>query len=77
MKREDVIDFLNFRKKFSKLEWFEINKTVADRENEKADKLVLDDFDIGVILERIVNNPFMRLDDYQKIGERILKESNT
>lgn len=77
MKREDVIDFLNFRKKFSKREWFEINKTVADRENEKADKLVLDDFDIEVILERITANPFMKLDEYQKIGEKILKESNT
>ena len=60
MKREDVIDFLNFRKKFSKLQWFEINKTVADRENEKADKVVLDDFDIGVILERIEKSPWLK-----------------
>lgn len=60
MKREDVIDFLNFRKKFSKLEWFEINKAVADRENEKADKVVLDDFDIDVILERIEKSPWLK-----------------
>lgn len=60
MKREDVIDFLNFRKKFSKLQWFEINKIVADRENEKADKLVLDDFDIDVILERIEKSPWLK-----------------
>ena len=60
MKREDVIDFLNFRKKFSKLQWLEINKIVADRENEKADKVVLDDFDIGVILERIEKSPWLK-----------------
>lgn len=60
MKREDVIYFLNFRKKFSKLQWFEINKIVADRENEKADKLVLDDFDIDVILERIEKSPWLK-----------------
>lgn len=60
MKREDVIDFLNFRKKFSKLQWFEINKIVADRENEKADKVVLDDFDIDVILERIEKSPWLK-----------------
>ena len=60
MKKEDVIDFLNFRKKFSKLQWLEINKIVADRENEKADKVVLDDFDIGVILERIEKSPWLK-----------------
>lgn len=63
MKKEDLISFLNFRKKFSKREWSEINKIVADREREKADKLKLDDFDIEVILYRVVYNPFLEVED--------------
>lgn len=59
MKKKDIIDFLNFRKKFSKREWSEINKIVADREREKADKLELDDFDIEVILEKIEDSPWI------------------
>ncbi len=59
MKKEDLISFLNFRKKFSKREWSEINKIVADREREKADKLELDDFDIEVILEKIEDSPWI------------------
>lgn len=59
MKKEDLISFLNFRKKFSKREWSEINKIVADREREKADKLELDDFDIEVILEKIEDSPWL------------------
>lgn len=59
MKKEDLISFLNFRKKFSKCEWSEINKIVADREREKADKLELDDFDIEVILEKIEDSPWL------------------
>lgn len=57
--KEDLISFLNFRKKFSKREWSEINKIVADREREKADKLELDDFDIEVILEKIEDSPWL------------------
>lgn len=63
MKKEDLISFLNFRKKFSKREWSEINKIVADRERQKADKLELDDFDIEVILDRVVYNPFLEVED--------------
>lgn len=59
MKKEDLISFLNFRKKFSKREWSEINKIVADREREKADKLELDDFDIEVILGKIEDSPWI------------------
>lgn len=59
MKKEDLISFLNFRKKFSKREWSEINKIVADREREKADKLELDDFDIEVILEKVIDSPWI------------------
>ena len=59
MKKEDLISFLNFRKKFSKREWSEINKIVADREREKADKLELNNFDIAVILEKIEDSPWI------------------
>lgn len=59
MKKEDLVSFLNFRKKFSKREWSEINKIVADREREKADKLELNNFDIAVILEKIEDSPWI------------------
>ena len=62
MKREDIIKFLYFRKKFTKLEWHELNQAVSVIEKEKADKLVLDGSDISLILNRIDNNPFINLD---------------
>lgn len=63
MKKEDLINFLNFRKKFTKREWSEINKLIEDRERQKADKLELDDFDIEVILDRVAYNPFLEVGD--------------
>lgn len=60
MKREDLISLLNFRKKFTIREWFEINSIIENRVKEKADKLVLDDFDIDVILERIEKSPWLK-----------------
>lgn len=63
MKKEDLINFLNFRKKFTKREWSEINKLIEDRERQKADKLELDDFDIEVILDRVAYNPFLEVED--------------
>lgn len=63
MKKKDIIDFLNFRKKFTSLEWFELNKAVSDREREKAAKLELNNFDIAVILDRVVSNPFLEVED--------------
>ena len=36
MKAEDIKKFLEFRKKFTKREWFEINKAVDDQENKRA-----------------------------------------
>lgn len=53
MKVEDIREFLEFRKKFTKREWYEINKAVADQENKRADQLVLDDSDVNEILGRI------------------------
>lgn len=53
MSKSDIKEFLNFRKKFSKKEWFDINKAVSDQENKRADQIMLDDSDIEEILNRI------------------------
>ncbi|HFR3572077.1 TPA: hypothetical protein ACHVCR_000245 [Streptococcus suis] len=50
---KDVQQFLEFRKKFSKREWHELNRAVEVRLNEKADQLELDDFDLKAITERL------------------------
>lgn len=50
---KDVQQFLEFRKKFTKREWHELNRAVEVRLNEKADQLGLDDFDLKVITERL------------------------
>lgn len=54
MNKKDINEFLEFRKKFSKLEWFEINQAVNFRENEKANQIKLDDSDIEIISERLI-----------------------
>ena len=51
--RKDVQQFLEFRKKFTKREWYELNRAVEVRLNEKADQLELDDFDLKVVTERL------------------------
>nr|WP_072537042.1 hypothetical protein [Anaerococcus mediterraneensis] len=53
MKAEDIKKFLEFRKKFTKREWFEINKAVSDQENKRADQIILDDSDVTEIFNRI------------------------
>lgn len=53
MKAEDIKKFLEFRKRFTKREWFEINKAVDDQENKRADQIILDDSDVNEILGRI------------------------
>lgn len=53
MKAEDIKKFLEFRKKFTKREWFEINKAVDDQENKRADQIILDDSDVNEIVDRI------------------------
>ncbi len=50
---ENVQQFLEFRKKFTKREWNELNRAVEVRLNEKADQLELDDLDLKVITERL------------------------
>ena len=53
MKEADVVAFLNFRRKFSKREWHELNRAVEAREMEKADKIELDDLDLEIILSKL------------------------
>lgn len=58
MSKSDIKEFLNFRKKFSKKEWFDINKAVSDQENKRADQIMLDDSDIDQVLNKILRDPF-------------------
>jgi len=53
MKKTDLIEFLEFRSKFTNREWNEINRCVEFREREKAAQTKLDDLDKKIILERI------------------------
>lgn len=50
---ERIKEFLEFRKQFTKREWFEINQIIEARFNEKADQLALDDSDLQVISDRL------------------------
>ena len=43
---ESIKQFLEFRKKFTKREWFELNRAVEAQLNKKADQIILDDLDI-------------------------------
>lgn len=61
MKADDIKEFLRFRKKFSKLEWFEINKAIGIQENKRADEIVLNDSDIEEIQQRINDNSFLKI----------------
>lgn len=45
-------EFLEFRKQFTKYEWFELNQIINSRLNEKANQLELDDLDLKIIQER-------------------------
>lgn len=61
MTADDIKEFLRFRKKFSKLEWFEINKAIEVQENKRADEIVLNDSDIEEIQKRINDNSFLKI----------------
>lgn len=50
---ESIKQFLEFRKKFTKREWFELNRAVEAQLSKKADQLKLDDFDLKAITERL------------------------
>ncbi len=68
MKIEDIKQFLEFRKKFTKLEWHEINEAVRLQENKRADQIVLDDSDIKKIIINISRNKLIDLDAEQRVS---------
>lgn len=76
MKIEDIKQFLEFRKRFSKREWHEINEAVRLQENKRADQIVLDDSDIKHILVRISDNRLLDLtaEDRIQIAEDIAND---
>ena len=43
---ESIKQFLEFRKKFTKREWFELNRAAEAQLIKKADQIILDDLDI-------------------------------
>ena len=53
---EKIKQFLEFRKQFTKRQWFEINQAVHAIENQKADQIKLDDSDIQKVLEIILRH---------------------
>lgn len=67
---ERIKSFLNFRKQFTKREWFELNRVIDARLKEKADQLVLDDSDLQVISDRLqgknINEIAETIDRFQK-----------
>lgn len=78
MKAEDIKKFLEFRKKFTKREWFEINNAVSDQENKRADQIILDDSDVKKVMARIVSNKLLDLtnDDRMSIIENLANDFN-
>lgn len=50
---EKLNEFLKFRSKFTKREWYEINQVINERLNQKADQLKLDDLDLKIISKRL------------------------
>lgn len=53
MNEKKLKQFFEFRKQFTKLEWFELNHIIDGRLAEKADQLELDDQDLKIIEERL------------------------
>ena len=52
-KKTAIKKFLEFRSKFTKREWHELNQAVDERLNQKADQLKLDDSDLVVISDKL------------------------
>lgn len=68
MKVEDIKQFLEFRKKFTKLEWHEINEAVRLQESKRANQIVLDDSDIRQVMVTISENTFLGLSAEERIS---------
>ena len=52
-KKTAIKKYLEFRSKFTKREWHELNQAVDERLNQKADQLKLDDSDLVVISDKL------------------------
>lgn len=68
MKIEDIKQFLEFRQKFTKREWHEINEAVRLQENKRADQIVLDDSDIRKVMVNISQNNFLNLSAEERMS---------
>ena len=51
--KEKIKEFLKFRSRFTKREWFEINQAVEARLNQKVAQLKMDDSDVEIISKRL------------------------
>ena len=69
----DVEAFLNFRKKFTRSEWDELNHVVNLVENKRADQVKLTDSDVEEIKNRLTSNfifhssRFVRMPEEEKL----------
>ena len=52
-KKTTIKEFLEFRSKFTKREWHELNQAIDERLKQKADQLKLDDSDLVVISDKL------------------------
>ena len=52
-KETTIKEFLEFRSKFTKREWHELNQAIDERLKQKADQLTLDDSDLVVISDKL------------------------
>lgn len=52
----DVNEFLNFRKKFTRAEWHELNHVIGLVEKNRADQVKLTDSDIEEIKNKLTSN---------------------
>ena len=52
-KKTAIKEFLNFRRRFTKREWHELNQAIDERLNQKADQLKLDDSDLVAISDKL------------------------
>ena len=77
MKIEDIKQFLEFRQKFTKREWHELNEAVRLQENKRADQIVLDDSDIYSVIIRLNNSNVLKLsideklEFFEKVGSEL------
>ena len=52
-KKTTIKEFLEFRSKFTKREWHELNQAIDERLKQKADQLKLDGSDLAAISDKL------------------------